>query len=219
MININSDVNSTFSELAAQNATNKLSLSREYKYQMIDNYIYLYHLNTFLILPAFPDSVNDVLPVNFQSSTPLSRSAPIYSYASSGPRSIQVHFKLHRDMMKQINYNLSNATLELGDDYIDYLIKALQAASLPKYDATTKLVNPPIVALRLGNQIFIKGIIQGNISLTYNYPILPDGKYSNVDVNFQICEIDPYDAESVVSMGSFRGLSTTLERNLWRKQV
>ena len=121
--------------------------------------------------------------------------------------------------MKQINYNLSNATLELGDDYIDYLIKALQAASLPKYDATTKLVNPPIVALRLGNQIFIKGIIQGSISLTYNYPILPDGKYSNVDVNFQICEIDPYDAESVVSMGSFRGLSTTLERNLWRKQV
>lgn len=211
--------NETFEQLAAQNATKVISLSPSHKYQMIDNYIYLYHLNTFLIVPAFADSVTDTLPVQFSQSTPLSRSAPIYSYSSSGPRSIQVNFRLHRDMMTQINYNLSNAKLELNDDYVDYLVKAIQAASLPKYDSTTKLVDPPIVALRLGNEIFIKGVISGNISLTYNYPILSNGKYAVIDLSFAISEIDPYDAETVVSTGSFRGLSTTLERNLWKVKV
>lgn len=210
------NTNNTFQSLAAQNATKILSLSPNYKYQMIDNYIYLYHLNTFIILPAYPDSITDSLPVSFSQSTPLSRSAPIYSYSNSGPRSIQFTFRLHRDMMTQINYNLSNANLEFNDDYVDFIIRAMQAVALPKYDATTKLVNPPIVAVRLGNDIFIKGIISGNISVTYNYPILANGKYAVVDISFNVSEIDPYDAETVVQTGSFRGLSTTLERNLWK---
>ena len=101
-------------------------------FEMIDNYIYLYHTDQFVILPTYPETVQDSLSSTFAHSNPLSRSAPIYSYSYSGPRSIQVNLKLHREMMTQINYRVSNLTVEIGDDYIDTLIKQLQSIALPK---------------------------------------------------------------------------------------
>ena len=77
--------------------------------QMIDNYIYLYHVSnasgkqgTVIVMPSYADSVTDTMSVNYATETPLARSAPIYSFTSSGPRVVQVSFQLHRDMMKQI---------------------------------------------------------------------------------------------------------------------
>lgn len=195
-------------------------------FKLEDNYIYLYHLDTFIILPNYADSVQDSMAISYQSSTPLSRSAPIYSYQNSGPRSVQVNFRLHRDMMTQINYNVSNAPVgssqgvitspesRPNDDYVDFIIKALQTMALPTYAAAEKMVNPPIVALRLGNDIFIKGVISGSVGITYNFPILSNGKYSTVDVAFAINEVNPYDAETVLAAGSFRGLDKTLERKV-----
>lgn len=196
-------------------------------YNMIDNYIYLYHIDTFIVLPGYADSVSDTIAVNFAQNTPLSRSAPIYSYSNSGPRTVQFSFSLHRDMMTQINYGVSNAPVgssngaitspesKLNDDYVDFMIKAIQAAALPSYAVAQKMVNPPIVALRMGNDIFIKGVITGGIGLTYKAPILSNGKYSTIDLSLTIAEVEPYDAESVVTDGSFRGLNTTLERRIY----
>lgn len=187
------------------------------KYQMIDNYIYLYHTDTLIIIPAYSaDAINDSMQVKFADSTPLARSAPIWSYSGSGPRSLTVAFKLHRDMMTQINIQNTKANVELNDDYVDLMIKQVQAAALPAYAASKKMVNPPIVALRLGEDIFIKGIISGAVSVSYEPPILTNGKYANVMIGFSINEIDPYDAESVMKYGSFRGLSTSLERRVWK---
>lgn len=218
------------------------SNSSQYALNLVDNYIYLYHIDTFIIVPGYADSVTDSLSVNFASSTPLSRSAPIYSYQNSGPRSVQVAFNLHRDMMTQLNVGVSNANLglsnsvlsspnsktilqtkngnyEVGDqavnDYTDFMIKAIQAAALPSYSSSQKMVNPPIVAVRLGSDIFIKGVIRGGVNITYKYPILSNGKYSNVDISFTVEEVDPYDAETVVKTGSYRGLTTNLERRLY----
>ena len=70
---------------------------------MIDNYIYLYHVDQFIVLPTFPDSLQDRISVNFNKATPMSRSAPIYSFSDSGPRSIQIQLDLLREMMTQIN--------------------------------------------------------------------------------------------------------------------
>jgi len=36
---------------------------------------------------------------------------------------------------------------------------------------------------------------------------MDDGKYACVSVTFTISEVEPYDAESVATVGSFRGLS------------
>lgn len=183
-------------------------------FNMIENYIYLYHIDKYIILPAFVDSVSDTQNVSFATSNPLSRSAPIYSYSNSGPRTIQVNFNLHRELMYQINKDLNQLPKNINPnvDYVDLFIKYIQAAVLPDYKAAAKMVNPPVVALRLGNDIFIKGVIAGNIGITYNYPILEDGRYALVSIGFAINEIDPYDARTVMQIGSFRNVSTDLER-------
>lgn len=191
--------------------------------QMIDNYIYLYHVKnnsgedgTLIVMPSYADSVTDTMSVNYATEAPLARSAPIYSYQNSGPRVVQVSFQLHRDMMKQINFQVSNASVTMGDDYVDTIVKGIQAAALPTYSTASKMVNPPVIAMRLGNDIFIKGVVTGSVGITYNYPVLKSGKYASITLAFSIAEIDPYDAPTVMKTGSFRGLSTSLERKVWK---
>ena len=191
------------------------STPQETKYQMIDNYIYLYHTDTLIVVPAYADTITDTISANFQASSLLARSAPIQSYANSGPRTINVKFDLHRDMMKQINYGVSNANVTVDDDYVDIMIREIQAICLPSYNTPEKMVNPPMIAVRLGNDIFIKGIVH-SVGVTYNYPILRNGKYAIVNIAFDVTEVDPWDAEKVMQTGSYRGLSTSLERRVWK---
>ena len=193
------------------------------QFSLIENYVYMYHTNTFIILPSYPESIQDMMPASFATTTPLSRTAPIFSYQNSGPRSLQISLNLHRDLMTQINYNNSNINFDnvpLGDDYVDILIKQIQAIALPKYSASSKMVDPPIIAIRFGSDIFCKGVVTGSVGITYALPIITDkfgnDKYSQVGISFGIQEIDPYDADTVMLAGSYRGLSTTLERNLWK---
>ena len=188
----------------------------ERHFRMIDNYIHMYHTGTLLALPTYADSITDVMSVNFVSSTPLARSSPIYSYANSGPRQLSFTFNLHRDMMQEINYGVSNLDTTINDDYVDYLIKSLQACAVPEYSSTDKMVDPPMVAVRLGNDIFIKGVVLGNVSVTYELPILTTGKYASAKVSFVVAEVDPYSADTIQVAGSFRGLSTSLERNVYK---
>ena len=184
-------------------------------FTMVDNYIYLYHTETLIVVPGYADSVTDTITATYASSPLLARSAPIYSYSNSGPRSINVKFDLHRDMMQQINYGVSNAKVDLNDDYVDIMIREIQAIALPSYNTAEKMVNPPMIAVRLGNDIFIKGVVSGSVGVTYNYPIDKNGKYTLINIAFNVDEVDPYDAETVMQQGSFRGLSTSLERKIW----
>ena len=78
------------------------------------------------------------------------------------------------------------------------------------------MVNPPMVAIRFGNEIYIKGIVNGSVSVEYSGPILPNNKYALVNISFTVTEVDPYDAETVAVSGSFRGLNKTLERRLYK---
>ena len=185
--------------------------------KMIENYIYLYHVDKFIVLPTYPESIQETLNSTFTETAILSRSAPIQTYASSGPRTVNISLQLHRDMMTQINYGVSNIKLGIGDDYVDTIINELQAVALPKYMAAQKVVNPPMVAVRFGNTMFIKGIVNGGISTTYQLPIQADGKYAQVNISFTVTEVDPYDAQTVMEQGSLRGLSRTLERKLFKK--
>ena len=189
--------------------------------------IYLYHIDKFILLPTWPEQIQDNLSATFASSQPLARSAPILSYSYSGPRTMQITLTLHREMMTQINYANSNLNLDIDDDYVDTMIKQLQAIVLPRYQQSSKLVNPPMVAVRFGDEVYIKGVVNGSISVTYSGPIIPvkvneDGdtkyidKYAVVEVSFSVTEVDPYDADSIQTVGSFRGLNKTLERRLYK---
>jgi hypothetical protein len=108
----------------------------------------------------------------------------------------------------------SNATLRDEDDYADSFIRALQAIAVPKYNLSNKAIEPPLVAVRLGKEVFIKGVVTSGISLTYSKPILDNEKYAQVAVSFTVSEVDPYDASSVYKNGSFRGLTATLRKNM-----
>ena len=112
--------------------------------------------------------------------------------------------------MDQVNIGVSNSKLGEGEDYVDNLLKALQSIALPKYSMNNKLIEPPIVALRLGQEIAIKGIVNGGIGLTYEKPILSNGKYACVSLSLTITEIDPYDSTQVFQQGGFRTMVKTL---------
>ena len=193
-------------------------------FNMIDNYIYFYHLDKFILIPAYPDSVTDSMGIQFYSTTPLSRSAPIQSFSSAGPRTVTFQLRLHRDMMQDINYNRSNYVLnnlggQLDDDYMDAVIKELQCCVMPKYEAASKTVKPPIIAVRFGAQIFCKGVVTSNVSMNCEGPLLSYSsglKYALCSVTFNVTEIDPYDADTVMKKGGFRGLNSTLEKGLFK---
>lgn len=185
---------------------------------LIDNYIYLYHLDTYVVIPTYPDTIMDSMTSTFKSQSALSRSAPIFSYSDSGPRTVRISLDLHRDMLNNVNYQKSNLKVELGDDYVDTLIKQLQSIAVPKYVASAKSVLPPMVAVRFGNEIFIKGIVTGSIDITYTKPILDNNKYALVTVGFTVSEIDPYDAESIKEQGSFRGMTRTFKSGIYKEE-
>ena len=119
-------------------------------------------------------------------------------------------------MMQQVNTGISNLNIEIGDDYVDTIIKCMQACALPNYKDASKMVDPPMVAVRFGNDIFVKGIINQGVTVTYSGPILANNKYALIDIGFKITEIDPYDANTVMQTGSFRGLDKTLEKRLYK---
>lgn len=181
--------------------------------RVIPNYIYFYHLDKFCILPLYPDSLTDQMCAHFSTQDALARTSPVFSYSNSGPRSVSITFDLHRDLMNDVNKGISNLKDNVvdinDDDYVDTLIKYLQAAVLPKYSVYkngSKSVIPPMVAVRFGNTAFIKGVINSDVQVTYKKPIMVGDKYASISITFTVFETDPYDAESVVKLGSFRGV-------------
>lgn len=187
--------------------------------KMIPNYIYFYHLDEFCVLPFYPEEISDSMSSKFAETNALSRSSPVFSYINSGPRQVQLNLNLHRDLMNDLNKDISNIKKNVVDfskeDYVDTLVKYLQAIALPRYknySAGSRSVIPPMIAVRFGNDIFIKGVVTSGIQTTYRKPIMVDNKYAQITLSFTVYEVDPYDADYVAGKydngegGSFRGL-------------
>lgn len=189
-----------------------------------ENYIYISHLGEggyWWWIPCCPKSIADSMSSEFSPTTALGRTSPVYTYSSSGPRTVQLDIELHRDMMDMANVgNHSLPTdfkVDTNEDYVDSLIRALQSISVPKYTLTSKTIEPPLVCVRLSNEVFIKGIVTGNIGLEYELPLISGNKYAQVRLSITITEVDPYDATSIFSNGSFRGLVQTLRPKMGYK--
>lgn len=166
-----------------------------------ENYIYFHHTGLGIIIPVDPDAISDSTSASFPSSTPLSRSAPIYSYQNSGPRSVGVNFTVHRDLCNEYN--------NLSQDAVDLLINNLDQAVLPDYNSAGKIVNPPVVSLKLRDDIFIKGIVT-TMSHTFSLPIINyngKNKYAVVGFNFSVQEVTPYSASILPNIGQYRNVS------------
>lgn len=201
-------------------------MSHLYNENLPDCYIYLYHTDECFIIPQYPDAISDSLDSNFASQNSLARTAPVFSYINSGPRQVQVSIKLHRDLMRQLNlngakihYNSPDGIITTpGDDYVDLLIKKLQAVALPKYNTSDKMVEPPMVAVQFGEDVFIKGVVNGGITVTYDRPVLSNNKYAQVSLSFNVQEVQAYDAESIQNFGTFRGLTSGLRKKMFPEE-
>lgn len=183
-----------------------------------DCYLYISHLDEgaqYWMLPGYPEKVTDHMNSTFAENSALGRSAPVYTFSNSGPRTINIALSFHRDMFEEINQFLhpNNAASD-GDDLAESFIHAIQAIAVPKYNLSNKAIEPPLIAIRLGREVFIKGIVSGGVNVTYNKPILSNEKYAVIDINFTVSEVDPYDASTVFKNGSFRGLTATLRSGM-----
>ena len=181
-----------------------------------DCYIYISHLDLpedakYWQLPGYPDKVSDQMNSSFQENSALGRSAPVYTFSNSGPRTINFTLSFHRDMFEEMP---TNVVPRDGEDKAESFIHAIQAIAVPKYNLTNKAIEPPIVAIRLGREVFIKGIVSGGVNVTYGKPILSNEKYAVIDISFTVSEVDPYDASTVFKNGSFRGLTATLRSGM-----
>ncbi len=187
-----------------------------FDYILPDCYIYISHLdlpeeNKYWQLPCYPDEVTDNMQSTFSDTTALGRSAPVYTFSSSGPRTIQISLNFHRDMFEEMP---TNVVPKVGEDKAESFIHAIQAIAVPKYNLSNKAIEPPLIAIRLGREVFIKGIVSGGVSVTFGKPILVNEKYATMKVSFTVSEVDPYDSTTVYQNGSFRGLTATMRRGM-----
>ena len=181
-----------------------------------DCYIYISHLDLledrkYWMLPGYPNDVTDSMSSNFSSTTALGRSATVYTFSNSGPRTVTINLEFHRDMFDDMP---SNVVPNDDEDKAESFIHAIQAIAVPKYNLSNKAIEPPLVAIRLGREVFIKGIVSGGVSVSYSKPILVNEKYAVIKISFTVTEVDPYDATTVFKNGSFRGLTATLRKNM-----
>jgi hypothetical protein len=181
-----------------------------------DCYLYISHLDLpeerkYWMLPGYPNEVSDSMSSNFSPTSALGRSAPVYTFSNSGPRTVTISLEFHRDMFEEMP---SNVIPNDDEDKAESFIHAIQAIAVPKYNLSNKAVEPPLVAIRLGREVFIKGIVSGAVSVTYKKPILVNEKYAIISISFTVTEVDPYDATTVFKNGSFRGLTATLRSGM-----
>ena len=184
-------------------------------WSLIKNYIYIKPLDSYYIIPSFPDSLSDTIGSTFSSQNALSRTAPTLAYSYSGPRQVQIMIQLHRDMFDDVNAtNTSVGDIKIDNDYVDSLIKALTSVALPKYDSTNYGIIPPSVAVRFGDDLFIEGVVQGGVTVTFEKPLLDNNKYALVNISFQVVEVQPYDALAIAEVGSFRHISSAMRSKM-----
>ncbi len=183
-----------------------------------NNYIYISHLDQNFQawrLPCCPESITDSMESSFNSATALGRSAPVYTYSHSGPRTVVIDLAFRIDQFDDENMvNPYAPPAAPGEYQVDGFIRALQAISLPKYDMSNKAVEPPLVALRLSNEVFIKGVVTSPIQVTYGLPLIYGERYAFIKVSLTVTEVDPYDATAVFKNGSFRGLVSSLRSKM-----
>ena len=179
-----------------------------------DCYLYISHLDEgfkYWMLPGYPEEVSDQMQSTFAPTTALGRSAPVYTFSNSGPRTISINLTFHRDMFDEMP---SNVVPNDGEDKSESFIHAIQAIAVPKYNLSNKAIEPPLVAIRLGREVFIKGVVTSGVTVTYKKPILDDEKYAIVSIAFTVSEVDPYDSTTIFKNGSFRGLTATLRAGM-----
>lgn len=139
-------------------------------------------------IPAWPDKITDNVAVSWsQEMTTYQHYEDQNTFKQSGPRTMDLTFKLHRAMW--------NGNQDSGD--CEVLVAYIESACYPDYD--TQAAEPPRVLFTAGKSIRIYGIITG-MRTEYGGPIGPDTKYDEVIINISIKE----ESQNVLSTQAVR---------------
>lgn len=141
--------------------------------------------------PVYPEEYEDGYTANYETMPDmLYQYEPWYTYKSSGPRTINLTFKMHRDMW----------TGDHRDGKCNSLIRFCQANCFPAYNGAS--VNTPIVALYIAGKPYIRGILTEE-KHTYSGPLGLDKFPLAVDLTLTFTEISvtPLNFETVRKKG------------------
>lgn len=133
--------------------------------------------------PCFPESFTDTRQSNVTSQNPLGRSEPFQIYQNSGPRTVSVSFRMHREMYSYY-------------EQVSDIVKAVQSATYPiGWERTI-----PKVRLVLGNSCSIIGIIAGTVTSNWSETINKNFQYNVVTLDFSVteCEGTPKLASDII---------------------
>lgn len=133
--------------------------------------------DTMMDIPAYPEEISDGRSATYtQMPDLLYQYEPWQLYQSSGPRSVQYSFKLHRDMWNS-NHNVGGA---------NHLIRFCEANCYAKYDGSA--VHTATVTLYLNGQPHITGVLT-DVSVDWEGPLGHDGFYLAFTLKLSITEV------------------------------
>ena len=121
------------------------------------------------VFPGYPESYSDSHQASVSQQTPLGRSEPFQIYQNSGPRTVNVSFRMDREMTR---------TTEIGD-----IVGIVQSACYPVRMSATII---PRCTLVIGNNCSITGIIT-SVNTNWSDTIIED-RYMVVTLDFSIQE-------------------------------
>ena len=186
-----------------------------------ENFIYFHQLDVdgtsaAIWIPTYPLTMDITNRATYGTNQPLGSPNQIYSWSGSGPRSATLPFNLNRDMMQIINGGNMYADNELGRmlreqdaDAVEVLIRYWETIALPSYQAAKKMINPPLVTIKIANQLTITGVATGGMQIRMSGG-WRNGKQLDATLSATISEIDPIDATTAARVGQYRGINATL---------
>lgn len=148
-----------------------------------------------MAFPCYPESVDDSQTASYQPTNILGRSEPFQIYTGSGPRSVNVSFTMHCEMVHGANSYQSNY------EYVNSLVRLVESSCYPNYGSGVAAIK---CTLQVALNIRITGIIT-NVSTKWYGPII-DNKYQMVDLSFSVTECTgaPKSQSDIRYLGGFR---------------
>ena len=157
-----------------------------------------------IFFPCFPDSFTDTRSVSVSSQNPIGRSEPFQIYQNSGPRTVSVSFRMHREM---------NHFTPIED-----IVKAVQSCTYPISGSRLAGGYAPLIIPRvrlvIGGHEPITGIIASDVSVTWSETLSKPKdtntawKYNVVELGFTVteCTGNPKTSYQVYSNTRFWGV-------------
>lgn len=161
-------------------------------------------------LPVFPNEVSNSVRARYNAQPIMGRSVDYQIYTGS-ERSFSLTLKLHAELFMDLSVS---ETEENPSGYLSVnnqlkgLVADIESACYPLYESDGSVI-PPEFALQIGEQFYIKGVLE-SVTANWSAPIIDEGLV-NCELSLSIVETNgPYSADQIRQMKGFHGDRTNL---------